>query len=214
MADATVTPAAVAATSTLPTPDVALSYNAVNMMSVYGTYGLPGVALIRASSAVNVDRLTNVMYYSPIRVKEPINITEIGIYVTGAAAATNVGIVGIYAADLNLEPDGGPINTSPIEFPIDATGAVPSDPLDIDLAVGTYLVSWQCSALVDLRYALGVIPDVLGFSSTFDAAGGKLQVSRTWDGTNPDPGPAATSSAAGDAEMGFEYIFGIEYTIL
>ena len=189
-------------------------------------YNIPGVTLMRSVAVANVattaygtSRSTGQIYYMPIRVYDPINITEVGIYVTVAAGAAETGIIGIYSADANMEPDGSPVPGSPIDFLIDATGPVASDALDIDLDRGTYLVSWQCSANVTLRYVTGLTPDTIGFDPDwFGPIVGKIQATRSWDGTNPDPGttPAAFSQSEGNpsGDAGFDYIFGMEYTIL
>ena len=189
-------------------------------------YNIPGVTLMNSVAAANVAttangtvRSTGQIYYMPIRVNDPINVTEVGIYVTVAAGAAETGVIGIYSADVNMEPDGSPVPATPIDFLIDATGPVASDPLDIDLDRGTYLVSWQCSDDVVLRYVTGVAPDTIGFDPDYlGPIVGKIQATRTYDGTNPDPGttPAAFSQSEGnpDGAAGFDYIFGMEYTIL
>lgn len=186
---------------------------AVNMMSALGgsDYNLPGVTIIATAGTIAL--ATGTMYYQPIRVKEPINVTKIGIYVDTAAAAGKVGVVGIYSADIDLAADGAPLESSPISFAIDATGEVPSSTIDIDLGVGTYLVSWQANANCTLRTMGGIVSDAMGFDANFSTLPGQMTASRAYDGTNPATGPAWAPGSAGSI-AGFDYFAGLEYAIL
>lgn len=174
-------------------------------------YNLPGVTVLAAAGTIAL--ATGTMYYQPIRVNDPINVTAVGIYVDTAAAAGKVGIIGVYPADVNLDPNGASVEASPISMAIDATGAVASATIDLDLDRGTYLVSWQANANCTLRTMGGVTPDTLGFDSDFSTWPGVLSATRAYDGTNPATGPAWTPGAAGSLS-GFDFFAGLAYTIL
>lgn len=191
-------------------------------MGSFVKYSLPGVTLLQSVAAGDIGDdtlggstfLQNTLFYMPIRVNDPINLTEIGIFVTGEAGTGETGVAGIYSADVELLPDGSPL-TADLEFAIDARGPVASDPLDLDLDRGTYLVSWQFSDNVTLRYITGGLPDTVGFTANhLQLAAGGLSVSRTYDGTNPDPGPTPNAVNSPRRGYGFDYCFGMEYTIL
>lgn len=184
-----------------------------SMCSGLGTgadYNLPGVSILTAGGTIAL--ATGTMYYQPIRVAETITVTRIGIYVDTAAAAGKVGIVGFYAADVNLAPSGASVEASPISMAIDATGEVQSSALTLTLERSTYLMSWQSNANCTLRTMGGTTPDTLGFDADFTSWPGQLTATRAYDGTNPSTGPSWTPGIAGSL-AGFDFFTALKYTI-
>ncbi len=174
-------------------------------------YNLPGVGLTIAS--VEATFTTGRMYYFPIRVADPINVSKLGILITLDASAGMEAVFGIYSADVTLTPDGASLAT--ITLPIDTAGDVASGALDIDLDRGTYLVSMQVEETIEMRCITGTLPDAVGFTYTFQVIAGSLYVTRTYDGTNPSTGPAfTTGDLSASAQGGFDYPFGLEFAIL
>lgn len=110
-------------------------------------YDLPGVTSIGYTETVDLQGDT--LYYNPIFVRRPLTVDRIACDVSGFADAGDLLRMGLYRADLDLQPVGAPMIDQEVD--VSTTGVKEASITSIVVYPGIYLVTAHPSDLVRLR---------------------------------------------------------------
>lgn len=154
------------------------------------SFGLPNKGFFSQSTtalAANTDR------YFPLYVTTPIVFTSINFEVTTTPATNSNVEIGIYNADLNQQPVGGPIyDSGNISVANGFTGIKTVSGTSISLQPGTYLIAINCSVAMTLR-ELNSPSSFINSSLGTNALGRGFTIARAY-AAFPNPGSLWTAT--------------------
>lgn len=160
-------------------------------------WGIPTYTNFSSSgtSALNI----NECRYVPIRIDYPITLNAWELEVTSGPASAAHLEIGIYLADNQYQPVGGPLyDSGSIAVAQSFTGIKSVTGLTVTLGPGVYLVAINCDVAMTLRTFISgswIIESILGSTPMI----ARVSVAQTF-GVFPNPGAAwtaLTSSASG-----------------
>lgn len=146
------------------------------------TWAIPGAWLL--GSYINSQASTNYLFYEPLIITSPLQVTALGLYVDTAVAG--LARLGVYNATWDWIPgalvhDAGTVDTG-------TTGMKSTGAFDIELAAGLYLKAYATNATPTLRQVEASSP--FGVNDLARPLGAMQASGAGGSGALADPGPA------------------------
>lgn len=157
-------------------------------------YGIPTRVIFssQSTSALNV----NEVRYVPVYVDYAVTLNAWQLEVTtGPAGAANIRL-GVYLADMNLQPVGAPLyDSGAVAVASGFTGIKSASGLSVVLAPGVYLVALNSDTAMTIRTLISPTP-IVAVNQGANSFIQRLIATQTF-GAFPNPGTGWTSGVAG-----------------